>query len=149
MSNREKLQKLLSDKETHSLERAKNRREQRSYSRLSKNIAFNILSRLRQLGWQQKDLAAVLDVSPQLVSKWVKGKENFTLETLTKIGNVLDLNVLTGEPLRKEIPAISVTIKAKTPYNVVCSGRKVPSFKKLPANTSRYGEPEIFSKPAA
>lgn len=36
----------------------------------------------------------MMDVKPQTVHKWVKGKENFTFETLTKIELALGISLL-------------------------------------------------------
>jgi DNA-binding XRE family transcriptional regulator len=71
------------------------------------DIAIKILDRLEQLGWSQKRLANELGVSPQLVNKWVRGKENFTIETLTKIGKTLNTSFI-------EIPFTSIEESATT-----------------------------------
>jgi len=36
----------------------------------------------------------MMNVSPQQVNKWVKGKENFTLETLSRLEEALGINLL-------------------------------------------------------
>jgi len=46
------------------------------------------------LGWSQKDLAEKMEVSPQLVNKWVKGKEyDFSLKQLLRIGDYLGIDL--------------------------------------------------------
>ena len=101
MSDNEKFLTLVSKEETITVERAKERFETRKYRELSNLIAFEILERLDQLGWKQKDLAAKMNVSAQQVSKWVKGREDFTLETLAFLSDVL------GTPLIKVISTSS------------------------------------------
>lgn len=104
MTNKEKFLNLVSKEETKTLERAKARIARRSYTRYSKKIALSILIRLDELQWKQKDLAEKMEVSPQQVNKWVKGNENFTLDTLAKLNQVLDvelISVLMKKPARK------------------------------------------------
>jgi len=42
----------------------------------------------------QKKLAKLMGVSPQYINKVVKGKENLTLETITKIEQVLGITLI-------------------------------------------------------
>ena len=70
------------------------RHENKTWIRKSQKIAFKILRALRDQKKTQKDLAAIMNVSPQQVNKWVKGKENFTLETLSRLEEALDINLL-------------------------------------------------------
>lgn len=60
----------------------------------SQATALKILRTLRKQGKTQKQLAAALQVSPQQVNKWVKGKENFTFETIAKIEAALDIRLI-------------------------------------------------------
>ena len=62
--------------------------------RVSQDIAFDILERLDDLNWTQKDLADKMGVSPQYVNKLVKGSENLTLETLVKLQTILNIPLL-------------------------------------------------------
>lgn len=95
MTNKEKFLALVSQKETKTVERAKQRLKQKSYSKLSNQIAFEILERLDVLKWSQVRLAKEMGVSPQQVNKWVKGNENFTLETLVNLSDVLGISLIT------------------------------------------------------
>ena len=94
MTNKEKFLALVSKEETKTVERAKARLANKKFSQLSNQIAFEILERLDQLRWKQKDLAGKMGVSPQQVSKWVKGRENFTIETLVNLGEVLHISLI-------------------------------------------------------
>ncbi len=76
------------------LEKAKYRRENRNWLLKSKRIALRVLGVLKERGMQQKELAEQLGVSPQQVSKIVKGKENLTLETISKLESVLEINLI-------------------------------------------------------
>jgi ribosome-binding protein aMBF1 (putative translation factor) len=61
----------------------------------SLQVASLILARLRELGWKQVDLADEMNVKPQQVNKWVKGKENFQLSTLIKLQSALGIPLIT------------------------------------------------------
>jgi len=93
-ANKDKFLALVPEQEVKTSEKNKERVAKRLMLRASRDIAHKILDRLEELGWSQKQLAEVLAVSPQYVSKMVKGKENFTLETLVKVQNILDLPIL-------------------------------------------------------
>lgn len=117
MTNKDKFPALVSKEETQTIERAKTRLANKSYSKISNLIAFEILERLDELGWSQRKLAEKMDVSPQQVNKWVKGNENFTLSTLGRLGEVLGIELI-------QVPS----------QNAV----KVAAEVKLPAKTSEY-----------
>ncbi len=57
-------------------------------------IGIKVLTRLSELKWTQKDLAAALDVSPQQINKIVRGKQNLTLDTLVRLQEVLQIPLL-------------------------------------------------------
>lgn len=75
------------------IEKAKYRRENREWLLKSRRIALRVLGVLKERGMQQKELAKQLGVSPQQVSKIVKGKENLTLETISKLEAVLGISL--------------------------------------------------------
>ena len=62
--------------------------------RHSVQIALRARSRMASLGLTQKDLAERMGCSQQFVSLILKGKENLTLETISKMEKVLDCNLL-------------------------------------------------------
>src|SRR5690606_41190361 len=117
MTKKEKFLALVSQEETKTLERAKARLAKKSYTKISGQIAFEILERLDELQWKQKDLAEKMGVSPQQVNKWVKGNENFTLETLGKLSEVLGIELI-------QVPTMKDT--------------KLTAESKCILNTSRY-----------
>src|SRR5690554_6630217 len=94
MSNKETFKALVSQEETNAVEELKARIARRSYTRYSKKIALSILIRLDELIWKQKDLVEKMEVSPQQVNKWVKGNENFTLDTLAKLSQILGVELI-------------------------------------------------------
>lgn len=69
------------------------------WSRHSLNIALTMLDRMEALGMTQKQLAEKMNCSHQYVSKVLKGHENLSLETLTKIENALEISIFIEEPV--------------------------------------------------
>ena len=61
----------------------------------SADIALRILDALDELNWKKAKLAQEMGVSPQQVSKYVKGEENFKLETLCNLEKVLGIELVT------------------------------------------------------
>lgn len=103
MSSKEKLLEIASKEKTQTVKKAKARIERRKYSRLSKRIALIILARLDKLGWKQVQLAEKMGVSAQQVNKWVKGNENFTIEMLINLSEMLDVDVIQVKLLRENV----------------------------------------------
>ena len=56
----------------------------------SQKIAMQMLDKMEQMKITQKQLAERMNCSQQYISKILKGKENLSLETLTKIENALE-----------------------------------------------------------
>ncbi len=69
----------------------------RSWLDKSLEIAILVLTRLKELNWTQAKLAEEMKVSPQYISKIVKGRENLTLETIGLIEAVLGVKLITIE----------------------------------------------------
>jgi len=90
---RKKIEEIAVDDKGSWIEKARYRRDNRSWLRKSQRIAVRVLSVLNEKGMQQKELAEAMDVSPQQVSKIVKGKQNLTLETISKLESVLGVKL--------------------------------------------------------
>lgn len=75
-------------------EKAKKRSADKSWLKHSRKIAIKINTHLKSNNIKQKELAELLGVSPQQISKIVKGRENLTLETISKIEDVLKIQLL-------------------------------------------------------
>lgn len=58
---------------------------------------MQMLDKMEQMKITQKQLAEKMNCSQQYISKILKGKENLSLETLTKIEKALDIQILTPE----------------------------------------------------
>lgn len=96
MANLDEL-KSIATKNSTWLEEAKKRQENKEWLKHSQKIAIKVLRALREKNIKQIELASLLGVSPQQVNKIVKGRENLTLETITKLETALGLDLLFTE----------------------------------------------------
>ena len=78
-------------------ENAEWRMANKSWLRYSQQIAMMMLDRMEELGMSQKQLSELMGCSQQYVSKVLKGQENLSLETLSKIERCLELQII-SEP---------------------------------------------------
>ncbi len=96
MTNLDKINKLTSGS-SNWIEEAKERQNNKAWLKHSRRIAIKILTTLREKGIKQTELAELLNVKPQQVNKIVKGRENLTLETISKLELALDINLMSTE----------------------------------------------------
>ncbi|HWB90969.1 MAG TPA: helix-turn-helix transcriptional regulator [Puia sp.] len=89
-----KLSELTADQFSDWKEKAKYRRENREWLQKSAMIAVHILDALKAQDLTQKDLAARMNISPQQISKIVKGQENLTLETISNLEKALGIQII-------------------------------------------------------
>lgn len=97
MNNLEKIDKikaLVSSEPSGWKARAQFRQDNHKWLERSSKIALLILRQLKSKGISQTQFAKMLNVSPQQVSKFVKGQENLTLETISKIEEALNIDIL-------------------------------------------------------
>lgn len=125
MTKKEKFLALVSKEETKTVERAKARLAHKKYSKLSNLIAFEILERLDEMGWKQKDLAEKMGVSPQQVNKWVKGNENFTIDTLVNLSEVLGVELVAVAPKKDQKLVEEVRFTHSEEYAVFASQKRL------------------------
>lgn len=78
-------------------EKAEWRRDNWSWLRHSQKIAVKVLLQMKQMGLTQKALAERMDCTQQYVSKILKGKENMSLDTLSKLEDALGINLIYDE----------------------------------------------------
>lgn len=96
MINLEKLNKIATP-DSSWIQEAGERIKNRDWLDKSAKIALKVLRALKDKSMKQTDLAEVLNVTPQQISKIVKGQENFTLETICKIEKALDIEIISIE----------------------------------------------------
>lgn len=76
-------------------EQAEWERDNRAWIRHSQFIAIIMLSRMNKLHLTQTSLAERMGCSQQYVSRILKGKENLSLETISKIEEALQMSIIT------------------------------------------------------
>ncbi|RTY97390.1 helix-turn-helix domain-containing protein [Flavobacterium sp. RSP49] len=94
MSNKEKFITLVSPETTNTVAKNRDRIKNRAMLRESQNIALKVLDKLEEIRWSQRKLAKEMGVTPQQITKIVKGQENLTLETQTKLQSILKIPIL-------------------------------------------------------
>ena len=78
-------------------EEAEKRKANKEWLRYSQKIAMRMLDKMEEQDITQKQLAERMGCSQQYVSKILKGCENLSLETLSKIENALNITVMQAE----------------------------------------------------
>ena len=79
--------------------------EERTAAKYIAQIATTIQKQRKAKGYTQQELAKKLGVSQAMVSRWENGDENFTVATLVKISDALELELY--NPLEyREIPLL-------------------------------------------
>ena len=75
-------------------EKAEWRQKNKSWLRYSQLIAIKMLEKMNELGLTQKALAERMNCSQQYISKVLRGQENLSIETICKIKDALDIELL-------------------------------------------------------
>jgi len=89
-------------------------------------LAAKIYAALKSKGWKSLDLARALELkSPSLISKWLSGTHNFTVDTLVDIQRVLGINLVNAQ-----IEPVS-TLNVNLTVNVEPSCLETSSYKHL------------------
>lgn len=90
----DKLREHSSATPSHWREEAEFRIANKSWLRYSQRIAMLLLDRMDELKMTQQKLAEALGCSQQYISKILKGKENLSLETISKLETAMDIKIL-------------------------------------------------------
>lgn len=99
MTMKEKLKKLSSVERSNWIEEAEEDLRHAGARLKAWKLALRVLALLREKGLTQAQLAKKMGVTRQQVSKIVKGKENFTFETVDKLEKALGETLMTiAEP---------------------------------------------------
>ena len=89
-----KLNAHSSDTPSKWREKAAWRNANKSWLRYSPRIAMMMLDKMEELGLTQKALAERMGCSQQYASRVLKGTENLSIETISKIESALELEIL-------------------------------------------------------
>lgn len=87
----EQLSSPMSDKD---LQAARARKEGKMWLKRSRQIALSVLYYLEQKDMKKKDLAEKMGVEPSYVVRLLKGKENLSLGTISKIEEALEVDLM-------------------------------------------------------
>lgn len=74
--------------------KAEARKANKEWLRYSQRIAMMMLDKIEELGITQKAVAERMGCSQQYISKVLKGTENLSIETISKIESALGLQIL-------------------------------------------------------
>lgn len=74
-------------------ERIEFRKANRGWLKKSGRVALRVLETLDEKGWSQAELARQLEVSPQQVTKYLKGQSDFKFSTIDKLEKVLGIQL--------------------------------------------------------
>ena len=94
MSNLEKLNKIISAQKSTWQQEAAWRDENEEWLSQSFDIAVLVLDTLKARKMTQKMLAEKMKVSPQFINKVVKGQENLSLDTISKLSKALAIKLV-------------------------------------------------------
>lgn len=107
---KEKLSNVAPDQPSEWKAKARYRRENREWLKKSAAIAVRVLDALKAQDLSQKELAEQMNISPQQISKIVKGQENLTLETISNLEIALGIQLINEKPDHSRI-----SVKRKKP----------------------------------
>ena len=96
------------------------RRENRDWIRHSQEIALAMLNKMDELKMSQTALAKQLGCSQQYVSKLLKGGENLSLETISKIEKALTITIILPLCGGQTDSTIVGTAEPTEEYNPTC-----------------------------
>lgn len=82
-------------------EEAEWRRDNWSWLQHSQRIAVKVLLQMKQLNLTQNALAKRMGCTQQYVSKILKGKENMSLETLSKLEDALGISLILDDSMEQ------------------------------------------------
>ena len=68
--------------------------------RYSQEIALRVVNKMDELGLTQKSLAEKMGCTQQYISLLLKGSENLTLETISKLETALEIDLIASALIR-------------------------------------------------
>jgi len=117
-----KLKALAKSSSKQALDASQWRKDNRDWLRKSFEISIHVLAAIKARGWNQKQLAEAMGVSQQQVSKIVKGKENFTLQTIAALENILERKLI--QTSLAPAPQVKVIERTKSPHDIFTTSVK-------------------------
>lgn len=96
---------------------SKRTEEEKELIRYKMLLAAKIDRARKAKGWKRKHLAEALGKKPETITRWLSGTNNFTTDTLWKIGKVLGIDLINYIDAKSEVQ-ISV-------YKLIISDQKL------------------------
>ena len=87
---------------TTEVQKVKMQQNKKEWLRYSQGIAAIMSKRMAELGLTQRKLAEKMDCTQQYISNVLKGKKNMSLETICKIENALNVDIIKSLDLTEE-----------------------------------------------
>lgn len=136
-------EKLVSQEKSGWLEKAQWREDNHAWLEKSAMIAIKILRAISDQGISQKKLADKMDVSAQYINKIVKGSENLSLETISKLEMHLGIQLI-------DVVGFTTSVNYEIPESVQPEmNRSAEISKDIPlANEVICCQPESYSSAA-
>lgn len=112
-------------------EEANYRKENKRWLRNSAQVALAIIRQLRKAGITQQELANRMEVSAQYIGRILKGQENFTFETISKLEDALGIKLMTihnGETVpvqASQVIILSVSLDQKDDWSPLHAQNRV------------------------
>lgn len=136
MTSKTKYLQKIAGTQSKAVTQAKINIENRIWIKESKKIALKILIQLDELKWTQAYLAEELEVSPQYISKLLKGNDKFGFDILVKLQKVLSIPIFSDFEIFREISS-----NTKTDYGKLIKGNfgnNATKFKKINREAKIY-----------
>lgn len=148
MKNNERLQKflgLVSEEVSGFEEKALWRIKNKDWLEKSALIAIKILRALKDQQLSQKELAEKMQVSAQYISKIVKGSENLSLDTISKLETALNIRLIevaginaTSQYIQQQFISTVIVVKASGVAKVIPLNKPAEvKTKELPCEVSK------------
>lgn len=144
----EKLQGLTKGKVSPSIQRSKKNKLSKKGRKWIVEIALIAKRQLRFQNKTQKQLAEEMGVSAQQVNKWLSGKENFTIDTVAQLSEVLGVdllkaNLVLAEQEPNEVRNNVVFLKPNTELTTI--NKKSYQPKVIPMYGNIYSERALYN----
>lgn len=111
--NFEKLDALSSNRLNIAKEKSDELKKNRNWLQMSRMVALALRYHLRKAGIRQNVFAEMLGVSPAYVGKLLKGNENLTLETISRIQDLIEEDLITvHRPYENRVTVLSYDMQS-------------------------------------
>lgn len=108
------------------------RRNNRKWLKRSRQIAMAVMDCIDNMGMSQKTLAKRMEVSPQYISKLLKGTQNLSLETISKLEEILAINILVVQNFNANQQVIPVTDWQQPTFtDIMSAGENRQAYKEI------------------